>query len=104
MRIIGQGGYVDTGPLEVAASVIEMLRVERFPGIEELFAPRLRAAVSAETLPAAWIAEAAKIGPVAAVGTPVSEPFGDGLVRVSTPVTGERGGGAGGGWGGGAGR
>jgi dienelactone hydrolase len=83
---------VDTGSLEVAASVIEMLRDERFPGIEELFAPRLRAAVSAETLRAAWIAEAAKIGPVAAVGTPVSEPFGDGLVRVSTPVTGERGG------------
>src|SRR6185312_6261601 len=52
----------------------------------------LRAAVSAETIRTAWTAEAAKTGPIAAVGTPVSEPFGDGLVRVSTPVTGERGG------------
>jgi hypothetical protein len=83
---------VDTGPLEVAASVIEMLRDERFSEIEELFAPQLRAAVSAETIRTAWTAEAAKTGPVVAVGTPVSEPFGDRLVRVSTPVTGERGG------------
>jgi len=83
---------VEKGPLEIAASVIEMLRDERFSDIEELFAPRLRAAVSAETIRTAWTAEAAKTGPIAAVGTPVSEPFGDGLVRVSTPVTGERGG------------
>jgi uncharacterized protein len=83
---------VEKGPLEIAASVIEMLRDERFSDIEELFAPQLRAAVSAETIRTAWTAEVAKTGPVAAAGTPVSEPFGDGLVRVSTPVTGERGG------------
>jgi dienelactone hydrolase len=83
---------VDTGPLEIAASVIELLRDERFSDIEELFAPRLRAAVSAQTIRTAWTAEAVKTGPIVAVGTPVSEPFGDGLVRVSTPVTGERGG------------
>ncbi|HEY7276123.1 MAG TPA: alpha/beta hydrolase [Trebonia sp.] len=83
---------MEKGPLEIAASVIEMLRDERFSDIEELFAPQLRAAVSAETIRTAWTAEAAKTGPVTTVGTPVSEPFGDGLVRVSTPVTGERGG------------
>jgi uncharacterized protein len=83
---------VDTGPLAIAASVIGMLRDERFSGIEELFAPQLRAAVSAETIRTAWTAEAAKTGPVTVAGTPVGEPFGDGLVRVSTPVAGERGG------------
>jgi uncharacterized protein len=83
---------VDPGPLEIAASVAEMLRDERFSDIENLFAPRLRAAVSAETIRTAWTAEAAKIGPVTAVGAPVGEPLGDGLVRVSTPVAGQRGG------------
>jgi hypothetical protein len=76
----------------IAASVIEMARAERFTGIEELFAPALRAVVSAATIQTAWTAEAAKIGPIAAVGAPVSEPAVNGLVRVSTPVTGERGG------------
>jgi dienelactone hydrolase len=83
---------VETGPLAVAASVIEMARSERFSGIEELFAPQLRAAVSAETIRAGWTAEAARIGPVTAVGAPLSELSADGLVRVSIPVTGERGG------------
>jgi dienelactone hydrolase len=79
-------------PLAVAVSVIELAREERFSAIEVLFAPRLRAAVSAETIRTAWTAEIAKIGPVRAVGEPVSEPFGEGLVRVSTPLTGDHGG------------
>ena len=79
-------------PVAIAASVIEMARAERFAGIEELFAPPLRAVVSAATIQTAWTAEAAKIGPVTAVGPPVSEAAVNGLVRVSTPVTGERGG------------
>ena len=83
---------METGPLAIAASVIEMARDERFSGIEELFAPRLRELVSAETIQTAWTAEAARIGPVRTVGTPLSEPLRDGLVRVSTPVTGEHGG------------
>ena len=60
-------------PVAIAASVIEMARAERFAGIEELFAPPLRAVVSAATIQTAWTAEAAKIGPVTAVGLPVSE-------------------------------
>ena len=79
-------------PVAIAASVVDMARAERFTGIEELFAPPLRAAVSAETIQTAWTAEAAKIGPVATVGLPVSESAGNGLVRVSTPVTGDHGG------------
>jgi len=83
---------VGADPVAVAASVIEMARAGRFAGIEELFAPPLRAAVPAAAIQTAWTAEAAKIGPVAAVGPPVSEPAGSGLVRVSTPVTCEHGG------------
>lgn len=79
-------------PVAIAASVVDMARAERFTGIEELFAPPLRAAVSAETIQTAWTVEAAKIGPVTTVGQPVSEPAVNGLVRVSTPVTGENGG------------
>ena len=41
---------VTADPAAIAASVIEMLRAERFAGIEELFAPPLRAAVSAATI------------------------------------------------------
>jgi dienelactone hydrolase len=83
---------METGPLTVAASVIAMARDARFADVEALFAPRLRAAVSADTIRAAWSAEAARIGPVRLVGPPRCAPFGDGLVRVSTPVSGERGG------------
>jgi uncharacterized protein len=83
---------METDPVMVAASVIEMARAGRFAEIEELFAPRLRAAVSAETVRAAWTAEAAKIGSVGTIGTPITEPMANGLMRVSTPVTGERGG------------
>jgi hypothetical protein len=76
----------------IAASVVAMARAERFAAIEELFAPPLRAVVSAETIRAAWTAEAARIGPVRAVVEPLGEPAANGLVRVSTAVTGERGG------------
>ena len=79
-------------PAAIAASVIEMARAERFTGIEELFAPALRAVVSAATIQTAWTAEAARIGPVTAVRSPVSEQAANGLVRVSTLVTGEAGG------------
>ena len=83
---------METDPVTIAASVVAMARAERFAEIEELFAPSLRAVVSAETIRAAWTAEAAKIGQVRAVGTPLGEPAANGLVRVSTGVTGERGG------------
>jgi dienelactone hydrolase len=83
---------VGTEPEAVAAAVVGMARDGRFAEIEQLFAPRLRAAVSAETLRVGWAGEISRAGPVAAVGDPVSAPGEAGLVRVSVPVTCEHGG------------
>ncbi|WP_433435057.1 serine aminopeptidase domain-containing protein [Nonomuraea sp. CA-141351] len=79
-------------PAATATTVVGMARDGRFTEIEDLFAAPLRAVVSAETLRAAWAAETGVKGPVSAVGEPVSEPIQEGLVRVSVPVTCERGG------------
>jgi dienelactone hydrolase len=68
-----------------------MAREGRFAEIAELFAPQLRAMVSAETLRAGWAGEFSKVGPVAVVGAPVSERAEAGLVRVSVPMTCEQG-------------
>ncbi|MFB9684258.1 alpha/beta hydrolase family protein [Amycolatopsis plumensis] len=76
----------------VARAVVALTATGRFTEVEERFAPRLRAAASAGTLRVGWETEIAKTGPVRAVGTPVSEPPAAGLVRVSVPVTCERGG------------
>ncbi|GIH21550.1 hypothetical protein Raf01_97220 [Rugosimonospora africana] len=69
-----------------------MAREGRFVDIEALFAPRLRAVVSAETLRANWVTEISRVGAITAVGQPTSEPGKTGLVRVSVPVTCVRGG------------
>src|SRR5262245_25217791 len=82
----------DTDPAVVAAAVAEMAREGRFVELEALFAPRLRAVVSAETLQVNWAGEISRLGAVTAVGEPTSEPGKAGLVRVSVPVTCERGG------------
>lgn len=79
-------------PKTVARAVVDMATEGRFADVEELFAPRLRAAASAATLRVGWETEIAKAGPVSAVGEPVREPAKAGLVRVSVPVTCERGG------------
>ncbi|WP_431932631.1 alpha/beta fold hydrolase [Nonomuraea jabiensis] len=76
-------------PAATATTVVEMAREGRFTEIEGLFAGPLRAQVSAEALRAVW---AAQIGTVSAVGEPACEPIRAGLVRVSVPVTCERGG------------
>lgn len=81
-----------TSPAAVAMAVVDMATEGRFADVEELFAPRLRAAASAETLRVGWEGEIARIGPVSAIGGPGSEPVKAGLVRVSVPVTCERGG------------
>lgn len=83
---------MNTDPAATATAVAEMARDGRFAEIEALFAPPLRAAVSAEALRAAWSAETTRNGAVSAIGEPVSEPERAGLVRVSVPVTCERGG------------
>nr|WP_040446305.1 alpha/beta fold hydrolase [Ktedonobacter racemifer] len=75
----------------IAITVVEMARDGRFADIEELFAPPLRAAVSAETVRVAWLAEIGKSGPVSTIGEPLLDQMGEGLVRVSIPVTCEHG-------------
>ena len=54
----------------IAAAVVELARDERFAQIEEMFAPRLRAMVSVDSLRTAWTAEISKLGLVTAVGEP----------------------------------
>ena len=57
----------------IALKVVDLARQERFTEIEALFAPPLRAVVSADTVRAGWSIESARIGPVTAVGPPVPE-------------------------------
>ncbi|MEU0505554.1 hypothetical protein [Nocardia sp. NPDC005998] len=83
---------VDVNPAAIAAAVVELARTQRFAEIEDMFAPRLRAAVSAETVEVAWRGEIAKIGAVRTVGAALGEPIGAGLIKMSVPVTCERGG------------
>ncbi|MEW1844870.1 alpha/beta fold hydrolase [Nonomuraea angiospora] len=90
-----------TDPAAIAMTVVELARSGRFADIEALFAPPLRAVVSAETLQVAWESQLSRIGAISAVGTPISEPPPESsvtasgkaeLVKVSVPVTYERGG------------
>lgn len=80
-----------THPEAVALAVVGLARQERFAEVEASFAPRLRALVSAETLQADWQGQLARTGPVTEVGAPAQEQGLPGLVRVSVPVTCERG-------------
>ncbi|MER5644020.1 alpha/beta hydrolase [Streptosporangium sp. NPDC002524] len=88
-------------PLKIATEVVEMARNGRFADVEKLFAPPLRAVASAETLRIGWESQHSRIGAISEVGTPVGEPAPEewvaasgkaGLVKVSVPVTYERGG------------
>ncbi|MCG5220878.1 alpha/beta fold hydrolase [Streptosporangium soli] len=90
---------METDPAAIATAVVEMARNGRFADIEKMFAPPLRAMVSAETLRVAWESQILRIGAISAVGAPISEPAPKnwaaatgkaGLVRVSVPVTYER--------------
>jgi dienelactone hydrolase len=83
---------IEVEPAGTATAVVEMACTGRFGELEELFAPPLRAVVSAETVRVAWMVEMSKNGSVRDVGEPVSEPTEAGLVRVSVPVKCERGG------------
>lgn len=80
-----------TTPVQRSVAVLEMAQAGRFADIRKLFAAPLRPLVSAEALQAAWEAELARLGPVAAVGAPVSEPAHAGVVVVKLPLTFERG-------------
>jgi uncharacterized protein len=75
-----------TPPVTAALAVVELARQGRFTEIQQQFAPQLRPMVPAEALRAAWEGELAKHGPVASVGTPVTEPAGPGAVLVKVLV------------------
>ncbi|KOX18002.1 hypothetical protein ADK67_37255 [Saccharothrix sp. NRRL B-16348] len=77
-----------TDPEATGVAVVELARAGRFAEIEKLFAPPLRALIDAEAVRAAWMTG---IGAVSAVGQPVSESAGTGLVQVTVPVEGEHG-------------
>jgi hypothetical protein len=78
-------------PLQTSLAVLELAQAGRFAEIRDLFAPQLRAMVSAEALQAAWEAELGRRGPVASVATPVSEPAQAGVFVVKVPVSCEHG-------------
>jgi hypothetical protein len=59
----------------IARIVVEMARAGRFGEMEQLFAPPLRAVVSAEMVRDAWGAEINKRGPVSTIGEPIIEPM-----------------------------
>lgn len=78
-------------PVVTARAVLELAQAGRFVEICDLFAPQLRAMVSAEVLRVAWEAEVARLGPLSSVGQPVSEPARAGIIVVKAPVSYERG-------------
>jgi uncharacterized protein len=80
-----------TSPVTAALAVVELARQGRFTEIHQQFAPQLRPMVPAQALRAAWEGELAKHGPVASVGTPVTEPAGPGAVLVKVLVRFEHG-------------
>ncbi|GAA4023408.1 alpha/beta hydrolase [Allokutzneria multivorans] len=81
-----------TDPGSAAVAVADMLREGRFADVEELFAPSLWDVVPEGALRAGWESQFPVLGPVVTIGNPVSEPAEGDLVRVSVPVTCERGG------------
>jgi alpha-beta hydrolase superfamily lysophospholipase len=78
-------------PAALAAAVIDLAGQGRFTDVEAMFAPRLREAVSAEAVAAAWQAEVRPLGPVRGLGAPTIEPIEDGLTRVTLPVAFDKG-------------
>lgn len=85
------GAVMDNDPVALAATVIELAGQGRFADVEAMFAPRLRAAVTAEAVAAAWASEVSPLGPVQRLGEPRLEAIEEGLTRVTLPVAFEKG-------------
>ncbi|GAA5199362.1 alpha/beta hydrolase [Rugosimonospora acidiphila] len=75
-----------TDPVLAALTALDLARAGRFEQIRDLFAPSLRAMVTAESIQAAWAAQLDRHGPVSSVGTPVSDPAGPQGVLVKVPL------------------
>ena len=74
-------------PAALVARLVQLAERGSWQDIEALFAPRLRAVVSADTVRTGWAAQAARLGEVTALGIPRTEPIADGLTRLSVPVS-----------------
>jgi uncharacterized protein len=79
-----------TEPVSTGMAVLDMAQDGRFAEIHELFAPPLRAKVTADALQVGWAGAFGRHGPVSSIGVPVSEPTEAGVVAVTIPVTCER--------------
>lgn len=76
-----------TDPAALAAHFVELADRRRWQDIEALFAPNLRAVVSAEAVRAGWTSEAVPLGDLAGLGLAHTEEIDGGLTRVSVPVS-----------------
>ncbi|BCJ35360.1 hypothetical protein Athai_28630 [Actinocatenispora thailandica] len=75
-----------TAPGTVATAVVTWARDDDFARIAARFAAPLRAAVTADALRLAWLAQVGAHGAVRNLGDPVAEQPAAGLVRVRVPV------------------
>jgi uncharacterized protein len=81
----------DTDPVTLVLDALALLREARYADVAGMFAPAVRALVTAELLEAGWVAEISQKGTVRAVGEPAEEWAGPGQTLVRVPVTCERG-------------
>lgn len=80
-----------TDPAALAAHFVALAEQGKWQDVEALFAPNLRAAVSADAVRAGWTTEAVPLGDLAGLGLPHAEEIDGGLTRVSVPVSFARG-------------
>lgn len=82
----------ETNPVAIGTTVVDLICEGHFAELEKLFAPRLSAVVSADTVRSGWAVALAGTGPVTSAGQPVTSPGPqEGLVLVVVPVTCQRG-------------
>jgi hypothetical protein len=67
-----------TLPVQTTLTKLHLAQGGRFAEIRELFAPQLQALVVPDALKAGWDAELGRHGPIASIGSALSEPTGAG--------------------------
>ena len=73
-------------PAALVARFVELADRGEWQAVEALFAPELRAVVSADAIRTAWSAEAVPLGDLTGLGLARGEPIDGGLTRISVPV------------------
>jgi hypothetical protein len=82
---------VNESAAKVALDALTLVAEARFGEVQEMFAPSLRALVTAEAIQVGWLAAVDQVGAVSAIGDPVTEDGPAGTVLVTIPVTFEHG-------------